>query len=330
MNTISANGLDERLDHGGRVFSELEVSGGETSASMGSRAQFKNCVFKEVTFKNKVIDNAFFTECEFVDCKFEDVTLQVCVFQECRLLSSTFLRSSIASCSFRSCWMHTVRLGESKSIVHAEFIDCDLRHTWGLEYDSNYIKGSSLPQTAATLYGYRRRYLSFSFKDRVRHFFGYFLEREFPKWQVLQRHYTVSVMSLYILLTAIAFAPQIARVFFYKSLGAGQAHLAGAESVRGWSESSVAEVFLGFHDGSWPTVTLTVSLLLFNFLRLFVTASVLKLAHNQSLCDTTPYWREYAYLYRIHLILIPLLLLAIATSVWNAYEFLTTPIQMPD
>ena len=312
-------------------FSNLSISGGKISNIFPREGIFKGVKFTKVNFQNIDITCNRFYNCSFSGCEFHNVNMRVTRFEKCEISSCKFFDSSLFSCRLYDCWLHGMNLLSGGRIPRTEFYDCDLRDIPGLQFDGNVIRNCLLPRISGTFSGFEKDYSERLLIRRVRTLYRYLMEKNFPAWLVLQRHYTVSSMMIYLTLTFLALLPLGMKAAFWKAVGDFQKlyHQQLTISLAEVPEWTVGQIILALDGKGFWEPFFVIVLLVFNFLRIYVTTSVVSLNSNQELTSTTPFILEYKKLFHLHVLLKPLWVISIGALAWKLSDTLLTVISVP-
>ena len=130
-------------------------------------------------------------------------------------------------------------------------------------------------------------------------------------WNVLRRNYTGHWFAIILILTFAAIAPKAYQVLQWEREHLGPAPqmlpVKRWEVILGWSRELV-----GFNL-SFTFFCLTILLLIYNGLRLFVTMKVQSLRYEEERSSHTPASSEYKYLWRLHRVIYPIGWIGLAT-----------------
>jgi len=143
-------------------------------------------------------------------------------------------------------------------------------------------------------------------------------------WSRLRRIYTGHRGAIILLLSLVSFLPQIYKVLHWELVLTTGEPQARWTIILGFSKD-VFGLNLGF-----AFFMLTVALLLYNGLRLFLTMTVLGLRYEEERSNHAPFKVEYERIWIVHKwVLRPMMILALLSIVWRIGAFLLGEVPVP-
>lgn len=211
-------------------------------------------------------------------------------FRKCTIENTDILKSNLTECSFIDTNINHVNF-ESSNLAGTKFINTIIKNSTNIAFDGSLLERCRIHKSTK------------------------------EKWTQLKNNYTGSNFIFNMIFLLAFILPMLIKVVFWSNYQK-ILELTEQSEYLNFKEYYMWEIVLGKSSGNTLLLMTTISLLLYNLLRAFLTYKVGIASTEEQINGFTPEYHEYAWLYPLHIITKLLFYFSLIIFTFNLYHYI--------